>query len=266
MRLRGRTALVTGGMSGIGLAIAERFLAEGASVLIADLAAADAPEPLNLLARLGSNAAYLRLDIAEERDWQAAERRLRQGGGRLDILVQNAGMALIGQLDTLSPDAWVASMRINVDGVFLGFRTLTPLLAETGANTPAGSSVVTVSSIMGIVSGAESAAYSTAKGALRLMSRALAIEFARGHKPIRVNTIHPGFVWTPMLQKHVERQVAIGLAPEPAALIQALEAATPMGRLARPDEIAAATLFLASDDSSFMTGAELVVDGGWTAQ
>lgn len=157
-----------------------------------DLAAPDAPETAALLACLGTKADYLRLDIAEKGDWQAAERHLREKCGRLDILVQNAGMALIGELATLSPEDWNASMRINVSGAFLGFRALSTLLAETGANTQAGSSAITVSSILGIVGSAESVAYSTAKGALRMMTRALAIEFARARKPIRVNTLHPG--------------------------------------------------------------------------
>jgi NAD(P)-dependent dehydrogenase (short-subunit alcohol dehydrogenase family) len=266
MRLAGRTALVTGGLRGIGLAIAERFAAEGARVVIGDLDPSDALAVGDALARIGAGARYQRLDIAEPEDWVAAEAALRDGGGRLDILVHNAGMALMTALADTSLEAWRRAMQINVDGVFLGMQRLAPLLEETGRARGHASSVVILSSIMGAVVAAQRAGYCTHKGALRQMSRALAIEFARGGQPIRVNALMPGFVETMMLQSSFAPRVEAGLAPDAERLARALAARVPMGRIARAEEIAAAALFLASDDSSYMTGAELVVDGGYMAE
>jgi NAD(P)-dependent dehydrogenase (short-subunit alcohol dehydrogenase family) len=265
-RLEGRTALVTGGLRGIGLAIAQRFLTEGASVLLGDLKPADAAEVRDVMGPLGAAARYLALDVAQEADWQAAEAAIRRDSGRLDILVNNAGIDTVGPVDAITLDAWRRIMSINVDGVFLGIKTMKPLLAEAGASTAAGSSIINMSSIMGLVGYAETSAYNTSKGAVRLLTKATAIEFAQARIPIRVNSLHPGFVLTPLLEIGMQRWVDQGVAQKAQDLIDGLAAETPMGRIARPEEIAAAALFLASDDSSYVTGIELPVDGGWTAK
>lgn len=261
-RLRGRVALVTGALNGIGLACAERLLAEGAHVVLTDLA----PTADATLARLGPAASYLRLDVADEADWAAAAVCVRTDHARLDILVANAGVDLTGAVETLDLGAWRRIMAINVDGVFLAVRALTPLMAETGATTPAGSSIVTMSSILGLVGFADTSAYNAGKGAVRLFTKAVAIEFAGKRTPIRVNSVHPGFVRTPLLTTGMANMVAQGKAERAEDLIDAVAAATPMGRVAEPAEIAAVVAFLASDDASYMTGSELVVDGGWTAR
>jgi len=265
-RLDARVALVTGGLRGIGLAIAERFVAEGAFVFLGDLKPAEDSEVASALVKLGERARYLKLDVAQEADWQAAEAAVRAGGGRLDILVNNAGVDAVSPVDQMSLDAWRRVMSINVDGVFLGIKTFKALLADTGGNTPAGSSIINMSSIMGLVGYGQTSAYNTSKGAVRLLTKSTAIEFAEARIPIRVNSIHPGFVLTPLLEIGMQRWVDEGVAETAQDLIDGLAAATPMGRIARPDEIAAAALFLASDDSSYVTGVELPVDGGWTAK
>jgi NAD(P)-dependent dehydrogenase (short-subunit alcohol dehydrogenase family) len=265
-RLEGRVALVTGALRGIGLAIAERYVAEGARVVLTDLAAANADEVKTILEKLGAAASYLQLDVAQEAAWIAAENAVRAGLGRLDILVNNAGIDCTGAIESLEFAAWRRIMSINVDGVFLGTKTFSHLLAESGKSTRCGSSIINMSSIMGIVGLSEASAYNANKGAVRLFTKAVALEYAKKGTRIRVNSIHPGFVKTPLLDIGMQKWVDRGLAGSAKELIDGLAAATPNGRLAEPSEIAGVAYFLASDDSSYCTGSELVVDGGWTAQ
>ena len=264
-RLQDRVAFVSGGLRGIGLAIAERYLAEGAKVVLADLPAPGDKAVVSVLSRLGEQASYCQLDVAQELGWQQAERSVRANLGRLDVLVNNAGVDCTGAVESLEYSAWRRIMSINVDGVFLGTKTFTPLLAQTGKGTPFGSSIINISSILGLVGYVDTSAYNTGKGAVRLFTKSVAVEFARKRTPIRVNSIHPGFVKTPLLEIGMQKWVAMGLADKAQDLIDGLAAATPNGRLAESSEIAGAAYFLASDDSSYCTGSELVVDGGWTA-
>jgi NAD(P)-dependent dehydrogenase (short-subunit alcohol dehydrogenase family) len=264
--LSGRVALVSGALRGIGLAIAERYLAEGAAVVLTDLAGPADLSVTAVLDRLGSAASYLALDVASEADWQAAEARVRERHGRLDILVNNAGIDCTGAVEELELTAWRRIMSINVDGVFLGTKTFTKLLAETGRTTRFGSSIINISSIMGLVGYTDTSAYNAGKGAVRLFTKSVAIEFATKRTPIRVNSIHPGFVNTPLLEIGMRKWVALGMAEKARDLIDQIAAATPNGRLAEPAEIAGAAYFLACDDSSYCTGSELVIDGGWTAR
>ena len=266
VNLEGRVALVTGGLRGIGEAVVDRFLSEGAQIIAADLKDDSDQEVADALAKWGDSASYLQLDVASEDQWAAAAEKITNQFGRLDILVNNAGVDCVGAVEGLSMDAWRRIMSINVDGVFLGVKHLTPLMSETGGKTPAGSSIINISSIMGLVGYSETSAYNASKGAVRLFSKATAIEFAQKRMNIRVNSVHPGFVKTPLLHIGMQRWVDQGLAGSAQELIDQLDAATPLGRIARPDEIAGAIYFLASDDSSYVTGAELAVDGGWTAQ
>jgi NAD(P)-dependent dehydrogenase (short-subunit alcohol dehydrogenase family) len=265
-RLEGRVAFVSGGLRGIGLAIVERYVAEGAQVVLSDLDAADSAGADTVLGRLGNAATYVQADVTSEDAWQAALAHVAERHGQLHILVNNAGTDLTGPVESLSLEGWRRIMAINVDGVFLGTKTFVPLMAESGGTVKGGSSVINISSVMGLVGYSEVSAYNASKGAVRLFTKGIAIEFATKKMPIRANSIHPGFVVTPLLNAGFKRWVDKGFAEKPEDLMDTMAATTPIGRLADPSEIAGAAFFLAGADSSYVTGAELVVDGGWTAQ
>lgn len=263
-QLTGRIALVTGGLRGIGLACARRLAADGAEVVICDLDEPADAQPI--IASIGAAASYIRVDVACENDWLAAHDFVMQRHGRLHILVNNAGTDLTGPVESIAMADWKRIMAVNVDGVFLGTKTFTLLMAASGAEVTGGASIINVSSIMGLVGMSEVSAYNTSKGAVRMFTKGIAMEFAAKKMPIRANSLHPGFVETPLLHAGFDRWVAKGIADRAQDLIDGMNAVTPMGRLGQPDEIAGPVAFLAGPDSSFMTGAELVIDGGWTAQ
>jgi NAD(P)-dependent dehydrogenase (short-subunit alcohol dehydrogenase family) len=265
-RLKGKVAFISGGLRGIGLAIAERYLAEGAEVILSDLDPADSATARETMARLGQAASYIAANVTNEEDWLAARALVQERHGKIDILVNNAGTDLTGPVEDLALEAWRKIMAINVDGVFLGTKTFVPMLAEAGASSRGGSSIINISSIMGIVGYSEVSAYNASKGAVRMFTKGIAVEFATKKMPIRANSIHPGFVITPLLNAGFQRWVEKGFAEKTQDLIDTMAATTPIGRLADPSEIAGVAYFLASADSSYMTGSEVVVDGGWTAQ
>lgn len=263
-RLDGRIALVSGGLRGIGRAICTCLAADGAQIIISDLDQEDSAEVADALKAI-ENSSYIALDATQENAWLAAFARIEQDFGQLDILVNNVGSDLTGKVQDLSLADWRRLMTLNMDTVFLGTKIFQPLLAKSGANTPYGSSIINVSSIMGLVGMSDVSAYNASKGAVRLFSKSNALEFAEAGIPIRVNSIHPGFVETPLLHQGMERWAKRdgGTAQE---LIDAMAQATPIKRLAQPIEIGKVVAFLASDDASYMTGSEVVVDGGWTAR
>ncbi|AZI35719.1 putative cyclopentanol dehydrogenase [Caenibius tardaugens NBRC 16725] len=265
-RLQGRVAFVSGGLRGIGLACVERFLAEGAEVILSDLDAPDSELAAATIARLGQAATYVQANVTREDDWQRARDAVIQRHGKLHILVNNAGIDLTGAVETTDLASWRRIMDINVDGVFLGVKTFVPLLAESGQGIKGGSSIINVSSIMGLVGFNEVSPYNASKGAVRLFTKGIAIEFAQKQMPIRANSLHPGFVLTPLLDGGFQRWVDKGFAEKTQDLFDMMASKTPIGRLADPAELASGVFFLASEDSSYMTGAELVIDGGWTAQ
>ena len=265
-RLQGRVAFVSGGLRGIGLACVERFLAEGAEVVLSDLDAPDSALASETMGRLGQAASYIQANVTQEADWVRARDLVVERHGKLHILVNNAGTDLTGPVETLAMKDWRRIMDINVDGVFLGVKTFTPLLADSGQGVKGGSSIINVSSIMGLVGYSEVSAYNASKGAVRMFTKGIAIEFAHKKMPIRANSLHPGFVITPLLKEGFQRWVDKGVADDPQVLVDAMCAQTPIGRLADPSELASGVFFLASEDSAYMTGAELVMDGGWTAQ
>lgn len=265
-RLQDRVALVTGGLRGIGLAIVERYVAEGAKVVVTDLDAPDSVIAGETLAKLGDAASYYRSNVTEEVEWEKLRDQVREHHGKLHVLVNNAGTDLTGPVETLTMEGWRRIMAINVDGVFLGTKHFVPLMAETGKDLRGGASIVNISSIMGIVGYSEVSAYNASKGAVRMFTKGIAVEFASKRMSIRANSVHPGFVETPLLAAGFQRWVDKGFAENAQDLVAAMSAATPVGRLARPEEIAGAIFFLASEDASYVTGSELVVDGGWTAQ
>ena len=264
-RLEGRIALVSAALEGIGLAIAVCLASAGATVIISVLDVVDSDAARSACAQI-AGAAYCRLDATQEADWQAVRDQIAKDYGHLDILVNNVGSDLTGKVQDIELADWRRLMALNLDSVFLGTKTFQPLLARAGRSTPYGSSIVNISSIMGLVGMAEVSAYNASKGAVRLLTKSNALEFAEAGIPIRVNSVHPGFVETPLLHQGMERWAARDGGVTADELIAAMRQATPVKRLAQPIEIGKVVAFLASDDASYMTGSEVVVDGGWTAR
>lgn len=248
--LDGRVALVTGAASGIGRATARRFAEEGATVLLVDRNADALLEAAAELAGTGHRTFVL--DVTDEAGWAALATEVGQAFGRLDVLVNNAGFGVFRSIADTTLDHWRQIMAVNLDSVFLATKHLLPLLEKAER----GGSIINMSSIRGIAAAANTGSYCAAKGGVRLFTKAAALECAALGNGVRVNSIHPGHVATPLTKDaHASDEGQ-----------RALLADTPIGRKAEPEEIADAILFLASDASRYMTGAELVVDGGSTAQ
>lgn len=255
LRLEGCRALVTGALGGIGMAICRLFIEQGAKVWLADLEPADSEKVRLALKQLG-HAEYLRLDVTERQDWDSAAAMI---GDRLDILINNAGIAPTGELEILPLEQWQQVMAVNCQSAFLSLAAMSGQLGRAGTSSGRWASVVNISSILAMVGMAQASAYAASKGALRSLSKSAAMEFAQAGRPIRVNSLHPGFVETDMTRAGSDAMSEAG------DLLETLSGETPMGRVGTPEEIAYAALFLASSESSFVTGSELTVDGGWTA-
>jgi len=264
--LEGRVAIVTGGLRGIGLAASMQLAAKGAKVWVGDLTPADHAEVAPALEQIGNGAAYIELDVASEQSWIDAVAKVEGEDGRLDVLVNNAGIDGTGRIQDMSLDLWRKVQSVNSDGAFLGVKHSFALMEKSGKDRKGGSSIINVSSVMGFVAFPESAAYCASKGAIRLFTKACAVEFAAYGVPIRTNSVHPGFVQTPLLDAGFERMVKRGVADKAQDLKDQVAASTPVNRLADPEEIAAAIAFLATEDASYMTGSEVVVDGGYLAR
>jgi NAD(P)-dependent dehydrogenase (short-subunit alcohol dehydrogenase family) len=253
-RVAGKVALVTGGASGLGAESARRLVREGAKVALTDLASEAGEAVARAISADGGEAIFFNHDVTSEADWARVVAATLARFGRLDVLVNNAGIALSGlNLMTHSLEAWRRVLSVNLDGVFLGLRHSGPAIAQGG-----GGSVINMSSIMGKVGAAGGAAYCASKGGVLMLTKAAALEWASVN--IRVNSIHPGFIETPLVST-ILHEAENG--NEMRALLISRHA---MGRLGVPREIADAVVFLASEESSFMTGGELVIDGGYTAQ
>lgn len=240
-KLAGRTAFVTGASSGLGRAIAEHFTAEGAQVIIADI---DDDAGRELAARLGQT--YVHLDVSSEADWLA----VLAPHARIDILVNNAGITTVGSVEDLSLEAFRHEFAVDVDGVFLGCKHIIPKMREHGG------SVINMSSLCGVRAQADLTAYNGAKAAVTHMTKSIALHYARKGYGIRCNSVHPGVIQTEMLEKTMAQ------VPDPDAMYQGWVNSHPIGRLGRPEEVAALVLYLASDDAGFITGAEFRIDGG----
>ena len=255
-RVQGKVCVVTGAARGLGLAAAERLLQEGACVLITDLDKKTGLAERARLAGLGYPVEFKKQDVTEAQQWKSVLDAAISRWGRLDVLVNNAGVAQLGTIETQSAEAWRRTLAANLDSVFFGMQQAVPRMKKTG-----GGSIVNIASIEGMVGEAQLPAYNSSKGAVRILSKSAAIHCARSGYNIRVNSVCPGFAATQM--------VAVGLASLGEEGAKAFTGVTlariPMGRFAEPVEIANAVLFLASDEASYMTGSDLVVDGGFTA-
>lgn len=245
-RLDGKVALITGAARGQGETEARLFAREGARVVLTDVLVDAGQQVAESIRTSGGEAIFLQLDVTNPDEWNEVVRHTVQTYERLDILVNNAGIAQRGGLESTSPEDWDRVMAINARGVFLGMQYAVPAMLQSG-----GGSVINISSTSGLIGFPGGTAYHSSKGAVRLLTKATAAEYAS--RGVRVNSIHPGIIETPM---------TVNMAPE---RLQLLVDRTPMGRRGTAMEIAYGVLFLASDESSFMTGAELVIDGGLTA-
>jgi 3(or 17)beta-hydroxysteroid dehydrogenase len=250
-RVQDKVALVTGGASGIGFATVRLLRDEGAKVVVGDLEGAASERAL---AALGHDVSFRALDVVREDEWIAATDRIVDEFGRLDILVNNAGVALLKDIEATSLEEWRGLMAVNLDGPFLGCKHAIRVMTAHG-----GGSIINLSSIAGIVGYGGLAAYCASKGGVRLLTKSVALHCARKGYNIRCNSVHPSFVETPMLE------AMVASARDPEKMQASCTAAAPLGRLAQPIEVARTILFLASADSTFTTGAELIVDGGMTA-
>ncbi len=244
-RLADKTALVTGAAAGIGRAVARTFAAEGAHVIVTDVDEEGASETVRLIEADGDHAQAARLDVTSEADWNAVAREV----GPVDVLVNNAGVYLIAPLSETSLDDWRRVQEVNVTGVFLGMKALVPGMVTRGAG-----SVLNLSSVAGLIGAAGHVAYGASKGAVRLLTKDAAIELAPSG--VRVNSVHPAYIDTAMAEYGAEMS-GVDKAD--------LAAMHPLGRIGTPEDVAWACVYLASDESAFVTGAELVVDGGFTA-
>ena len=250
MRLEGKVAIITGGARGQGAAEARMFAREGAKVVFGDILDDDGKKVEAEINEAGGEATYVTLDVTDEDSWNDAVQTAVSSYGKVDILVNNAGIVSWNAGDDASVEEWDSVMDVNAKGVFLGTRAVIPEMRKAG-----GGSIINISSISGMV-GQENIhpGYNASKGAVRILTKSTAIQNAKDG--IRCNSIHPGPIKTEMTRRGWED-------PDRLALT---EQRTPLGRYADPDEIAYGVLFLASDESSFMTGSEMVIDGGLTAQ
>jgi NAD(P)-dependent dehydrogenase (short-subunit alcohol dehydrogenase family) len=253
-RVAGRTALVTGSASGIGRACAARLAAEGAFVLATDVDGAGAEACANEIRASGGSAEHARHDVSSEDDWIAVMERLRSSRGGLQILVNNAGIGVGGSLLSMSLEEWRRQQAVNLDGVFLGLKHGIALMKDSG-----GGSVINMSSVAGLKGSPNLAAYCATKGGVRLLTKGAALESAREGWGVRVNSVHPGVIDTPIWTKVDPTLFSPG---SNAVNLADLAAGVPLGVAGRPEDVANGVLFLASDESSYMTGAELVIDGG----
>lgn len=253
MRIKDRAAVITGAGSGIGQAMALRFAAEGARVLAADVNGEAAEATAALVRAAGGTCESLAVDVVVPEQVRGMVARAVQQLGRIDILCNNAGIGSTTDVVACEPDEWDRVMTVNVKSVYLGCKyAIPPMIAQGGGV------IINTASVAGMVGIVKRASYSASKGAVIALTRQVAIAYVG--QGIRVNCLCPGTVDSPWVGR------LLGQSDDPAGMRRALEARQPMGRLGTPAEVAAAALYLASDDAAFITGTALVIDGGWTAQ
>jgi NAD(P)-dependent dehydrogenase (short-subunit alcohol dehydrogenase family) len=250
MRLGGKVALISGGARGQGAVEARLFASEGAKVVFGDVLDEQGRMVEAELSEAGADVAYVHLDVTREADWVSAVEAAVSRYGRLDVLVNNAGISIRKGIEETTEEDWDRIMDINAKGVFLGTKHAIPAMRRAG-----GGSIINISSIAGIVGGPfTGGSYAATKGAVRLLTKSTAVQYAK--EGIRCNSVHPGLLETPMTQD---------LLADPA-MREMRTQRIPLGRIGTSEDVAYGVLFLASDESSFMTGSELVIDGGQTAQ
>lgn len=249
MRLQGKVAIISGGARGMGSAEAKLFALEGAKVVIGDVLEEEGRQTESEVNELGGECLFVKLDVTNETDWEGVVEATVAKSGKLDVLVNNAGIFRGNRVEDTTTEEWDQVMDINAKGVFLGTKHAIPELRKAG-----GGSIINISSVAGLVGNPYSSAYNASKGAVRLLTKSTAIQYAK--EGIRANSIHPGVIETPMTEDVVN---------DPTFREFRLTS-NPIPRLGQPEDVAYGVLFSESDESSFVTGSELVIDGGWTAQ
>lgn len=255
-RLSNKICLVTGSAGGLGLAIAERFLQEGARVLMTDIDASRGQKEAQRLRDAGFDAWFEKHDVTSEDNWESILTKLAERWGVLNVLVNNAGIGIVADIETVTLAQWRKVNAVNLDAVFIGTQKAVEAMKAHGG------AIINVASIEGFIGEPIVPSYNASKGGVRIFSRSVAAYCARNGYAIRVNNLCPGYAETALISGGNEQQGAEAAQQFLAYLHQRI----PMGRLAKPAEIASGALFLASDDSSYMTGADLVVDGGYLSQ
>ncbi len=255
-RLDDTIALVTGAAGGIGRAVCAAMSEAGATVLATDLAR-DASVP--------GTVSYRRHDVSSIQDWEQIAGEIRSRYGRLDALVNAAAICQVKSIEETTLEDWRRVQSVNVESILIGTKAMLPLLRESGKTRKGGASIVNFSSVGGQRGAAFTAAYCTSKGAVKLFSKSAAIEFGMLKYNIRVNSVHPGGIHTPMMHAIIDRYVELGAVPSREAAEAGVVAAHPIGRLGRPEEIGGGVVYLCSSEASFVTGSEFVIDGGFTA-
>ena len=249
MRLENKVAFISGAARGMGEVMAKLFVQEGANVVIGDVLEDEGKKVEAEINETGGQCLFVRLDVTDEAQWQQAIAATVARFGKLEILINNAGIYRTRRVEDTSSEEWDQVLAINGKGVFLGTKAAIPEMRKAG-----GGSIINLSSVAGLVGSADSAAYNASKGAVRLLTKSTAIQYAK--EGIRANSIHPGTIETPMTA-----ELLAGEAHRQDRMNR-----TPLGRLGRPEDVAYGALYLASDEASFVTGSELVIDGGRTAQ
>ena len=250
MRLQGKVALISGGSRGMGAVEAALFAKEGAQVVVGDVREEEGRSLVEKITGEGGDAVFVRLDVTSETDWAAAVSEAANRYGKLNVLVNNAGVSARGSVEETTVADWDRVMDINAKGVFLGTRQVIPEMRKAG-----GGSIINISSQLGLVGMKDSSPqYQASKGAVRLFTKSAAIQYAS--EGIRVNSVHPGPIVTPMTEAR----------RSDAAVQQLMISRIPLGRYGESEDVAFGVLYLASEEASFVTGSELIIDGGWTAQ
>jgi NAD(P)-dependent dehydrogenase (short-subunit alcohol dehydrogenase family) len=264
-QVAGKVALVTGGASGIGQAIAELLTEEGATVVVTDVDELKGPEVVAGIKKKGGEAVFLHQDVTSEPRWAEIIGEIDRRFGRLDVLVSNAGIGIgAPSIVDMSLADWQRQTAINLDGVFLSVKYSLPLMRKSGRDKTGGGSIIMMSSLAGLRGAPTLAGYSATKGGVRLLAKSVAMECASAGDGIRVNSVHPGIIDTPIWGKIPSGGTASG-QNAPVDFEAMAKVATPLGRAGRARDIAQGVLYLASDASSYVTGSELVIDGGMFA-